>query len=145
MLPSFGTISRRQLGRRRVPEDAIAILKSGGIDDWSAAEALGGWLRSRPRSSAILLCAEFHSGRIRAVLDEVLDPAVAERVRVMPLPDRRFDRTNWWTSRGGIRDLGVNWLVRLQGWLEGPHASPPCENADDYSRGVIKAWREEAP
>ncbi len=144
-LASFETISRRELGVRGVPGDSILILRSRWIDDWAAAEALAGRLRERPESSVLLLCAEFHSARVRAVLNDVLDPAAAKRVRVMPLPDRRFDQTNWWKSRRGVRALGMNWLVRLQGWLGGQAAHPPRKNADDYRRDIIKSWREETP
>ena len=144
-LASSETINRRELGVRGVPGDSILILRSRWIDDWAAAEALSDRLRERPESSVLLLCSEFHSARVRAVLDAVLDPAVAKRVRIMPLPDRRFDQTNWWTSRRGVRTLGMSWLVRLQGWLGGQAAHPPRKNADDYRRDIIKSWREETP
>ena len=144
-LASFETISRRELGVRGVPGDSILILRSRWIDDWAAAEALAGRLRERPESSVLLLCAEFHSALVRAVLNDVLDPAAVKRVRVMPLSDRRFDQTNWWTSRCGVRELGMNWLVRLQGWLGGQAAHPPRKSADDYRRDFIKSWREKTP
>lgn len=144
-LPSFETISRRELGDRGVPGDSISILRSQWIDDWATAETLAVRLRERPESSVLLLCAEFHSARVRAVLDDVLDPAEAARVWVMPLPDRRFDQTNWWTSRCGVREFGMNWLIRLQGWLGGQAAHPPRKSADDYRRDIIKSWREETP
>jgi len=144
-LPSFETISRRELAARGVPRESITILRSRRLDDWASAEALDGWLRDHPESSVLLLCGQFHSARVRAVLDDALDPARAARVRVRSLPDRRFDQTNWWRSRCGVRELGKSWLVRIQGWLGGSADPPPSKNANDYQREIMQAWQEATP
>lgn len=133
-IPSFEAISRRELIGRRVPSDSIVILRSDGIDDWAFAGTLADRIREHPESTVLLLCSEFHSARLRAVIDESLEANAAGRIRIMPLSDRRFNRTDWWKTRGGTRELGLNWLIRLQGWLGDRVSPPPPSNADDYAR-----------
>ena len=144
-LPSFATISRRELSKRGVPREAVVTLPRQGIDDWTTALALGNRLRDRPESAVVLLCDEFHSARLRAVIDESVGEKGASQVRIMPLSDRRFNRDDWWKTRTGARTVGMEWLVLLQHWFSDRESCPPPADADKYERCVIESWRGESP
>lgn len=144
-LPSFATVSRRELSKRGVPEEAVVILPREGIDDWTIARALGDRLSDRPETTVVLLCDEFHSARLRAAVDESVGEKSASQVWIMPLSDRRFNRDDWWKTRTGTRTVGMSWLMLLQHWFSDWGATPPQADADEYEKRVIESWREDAP
>jgi len=138
-LPTFEKLSRRELEARGVPQEAISVLHSEECGDWSTARALSGWLRERPNATLLLLCGQFRSAQLRYALDRVLDPTSAARVHVHPLPDRRYDTTDWWKSRRGFRAFGFAWLIRFHGWLYGGGATqPPRADAEGYERRFLQ-------
>lgn len=146
VLTSFETLSRRALEARGLPPDVVSVIRSDGRDDWATARALKAWLVDRPDGIVVLLCEAFRSAHVRYVLDAVLDPAQAARVRVRALSDRQCDETQWWTSRRGVKAFGENWLrlfhVRYAG---GDHLPPSVCGADDYESGVRRALPEAIP
>jgi hypothetical protein len=139
-LPSFEQLSRRELQARGVPQQSIRVIHSDGDDDWATVRAVRNWLTEQPATSVLLLCAGFSSAHLRYAFDVTLDPAEAARVRVRGLPDRRFDQTNWWTSRSGIKAFGNEWIRQLHGWCAGgDHRPRSLGNADAYERDVLEA------
>jgi uncharacterized SAM-binding protein YcdF (DUF218 family) len=145
VLPSFESLCRRELEARGVPRRAVAVTSSDGLDDWATARAIRAWLADRPQANMLVLCGAFSSAHLRHALDTVLDPADAYRVRTRALDDRRFDRTNWWTTRTGIKAFGIEWLRRLHGWCAGDHPPPPFHLADAYERDVQRSLLECTP
>lgn len=141
-LPSFAAISRRELSVRGLPDNAVSILPSDGNDDWAIARSLNDWLLKHPESVAVVLCDEFHSGRLRAAIDETLGSARAKQMRIAPLPDRRFNRGDWWKTRVGARTVGMEWIMLLRHWLCGREPCPPPAAAGDYERNLIESWGE---
>lgn len=139
VLPFCEAASRRELADRGVPQERISTATSPWFEDWAVARTLDAWMRRQPETSILLLCPQFRSAHMRYVLENTLDRRCAERVRVYPLADRQFDAANWWTSRGGIREFGAAWLVRLHGWLLGGNAAAPSfHNADEYETEFLK-------
>ena len=146
ILPSFETFSRRELKARGLPPKVVSVIHSDGCDDWATARALRAWLADRPNASLVLLCGSFRSAHLRYVLDAVLDPSQAARVRIRALPDRRYDETNWWTSRDGIKAFGFAWLRQLHGWCAGgDHPPPPSCSVDDYENHVRQTLGKATP
>lgn len=142
-LPSFEAISRRGLGARGLPQQAISAISGKGRDDWAKARALRAWLLDRPDASIVVLCGRFRSAHLRYALDTVLDPRQSARVRLRALPDRQYDETNWWTSRTGIKAFGIEWLRRMHDWcVGGEHPPAPLHSADDYERNVVQTLSE---
>jgi hypothetical protein len=128
------------LEKRCVPQQAISVIPGGGFNDWDAARSLAAWLNDHPKDSVLLLCSRFRSALMRRVLDVVLDPNQAARVRVRALPDRRFDESNWWKYRTGFQAFGICWLMRIQTWCGGGDSEPiPCASADDYERDFLNS------
>jgi hypothetical protein len=145
-MPSFETLSRRELESRGLPQQAMSTIRGEGRDDWAIAKTLRKWLAERPHAAVVLLSKRFRTAHVRYVLDAVLDPAEAARVRVRALPGREYDETDWWTSRSGIKAFGFEWLRQLHGWyLAGDHRPVPYRSADDYQRSVLQTLEKAAP
>jgi hypothetical protein len=145
-LEAFDILSRRELENRGLPANAVTAIHSDGRDDWATARAIRVWLTDRPGVSALLLCGRFRSATVRHVLDEALGPTLAGRVRVRGLPDRRFDESNWWTTRTGIKAFGTGWCRRIHGWYASQdYRPPPFCNADDYERKVRRSLTGATP
>jgi hypothetical protein len=146
VMPSFAAMSRRELGARGVPHEAVSVVRGERFNDWATARTLAAWLRDHPGNSVVLLCGQFHSSQLRRALDAVIEPADAASVRVRALPSRRYDDTNWWTCRPGFRAFGGSWLLKFQGWLGGGDAAQtPERSADDYERDFLHALPENTP
>ena len=143
ILPSFEALTRRELAARGIPEYAVSVVQSQGLDDWATAHALQIWLRQRPNASVALLCAAFRSARLRYVLNVVIEPAQAMQVQVYALADPRCHTNNWWTSRRGIKVFAMAWLRLLHAWCIGDSGHPPpCGNADDYEKRFLQPYAE---
>jgi hypothetical protein len=146
IVPTLTHFSERVWDCRHVPREAVSAIHSHGRDDWATAHAIQTWLTEKPGASITLLCDDFRSAHLRGVLDTVLDPTQATRVRVHGLPAQLYDETNWWTSRAGIKAFGIQWLRRLYGWcVGGDHPPPPRHSVDDYQRHVRQAFLEATP
>ena len=135
VLPSFESLCRNELKARDFPPQIISVIRCDGYDDWSTARAIRTWLADHPDAILGLLCGRFRSAKVRYTLDVVLDPEQAARVYVRGLPDHRYDETDWWKSRMGIKAFGFAWLRRLHSWFSDPEHLPPLyRNANDYER-----------
>ena len=146
VLPSFETLSRRELAARGLPKNAVSSIARDGFDDWATARALRAWLLDRPAASVVLLCGRLRSAHLRHVLNVVLDSSQAARVRLRALRDRRYDETNWWMSRSGYKGFGMEWLRQFGAWcVGGDHQPPPLHTADDYEHSLRLTLSEAAP
>lgn len=105
ILPSFEETCLRELGARNVPEDSVAVIPGQAEHMREAAELLDEWLAQRPNARIQVLCDRFNSRCCRLQLDAGLGLADAARLSVHGLPDRRYDETDWWTSRRGIKEF----------------------------------------
>lgn len=141
ILPPFGFVSQCALKALGLPAQVVSTIQRDGCDDWANARALRAWMAHRPDASIVLLGSNFRSAHLRYVLNVVLDPDQAGRVRVRALRDRQSTGANWWTSRTGIKAFGTAWLRQLHGWCAGgDHLPPPsCSVADyeDQTRQVL--------
>jgi hypothetical protein len=146
VVPPFEAQSRQFLAEGGVPQEDISVLHSEGHSDRAFAQTLGAWLRVHSAATVLWACPRFRSANVRLVLDTVLDPAAAKRVRVQALRNSQGDETNWWTTRQSARAFGVAWLIRLQGWLGTDTAAPVAAmTADDYERSFLSGLKEQAP
>lgn len=133
ILEPFATVSYWALKSLGAPTQAMSILRSNGCDDWATARALRTWLVDHPQASIAVFCGSFRSAHLRYALDTVLDADQAARVHVRGLRDSRYNETNWWQSRDGIKEFGIGWLRRLHGWcVGGGHPAPPSVSAGEY-------------
>jgi hypothetical protein len=122
------------------------VIYSDGEDDWAAVRAIRKWLAVRPNASIAVFCGRFHSAHLRYVLNVMLDPSLANRVRIWPLDDPRYDAASWWLSRTGMKAFGIEWLRRSHGWLLGQdHSRPPARSADVYEQDALRSLVEEKP
>jgi hypothetical protein len=146
VIPSLTKLSRRELESRGLSPHAIARIVSNGRDAWATAHALNAWLAEHAEGSMTLLCSRFHSAHLRYVLNAVLDPVQAARVRVCGLADRRFDETNWWLTRDGIKAFGDGWLRQFHSWCIGESCNPsPICSANDFEGVVRRSLSQESP
>ena len=140
VLPSFESLCRDELETQGVPPQDISVVHGDGYDDWSTARAIRTWLADHPNATLLVLCGRFHSAHFQHALDTTLDTGRAACVCVRGLHNRRYDETDWWKSRTGIKAFGYGWLRYLHGWLANRNQQPPVHrNADDYERECLKS------
>jgi hypothetical protein len=136
-IPSFEALVEKMIRSQGRTEKSISMAHSDGIDDWARARAIGTWLADHPNATLLVLCDRFRSAHFRRAIDLGLGATAAARVGVRGLPDERFDETNWWQTRVGIKAFGFAGLRRIHGWLAGgDHVSPLAAGADAYEDEV---------
>jgi hypothetical protein len=145
ILPSFEQTARRELGQRGVADDAVVLVRGRAKDEWEEARLLQTWLQERPEASIVVLCSRFQSGQRRYVLDTVLAPADARRVAVRGLADPRYDETNWWKSRSGVKAVMFGWLRLIYAWGRGEDRDVPRRYTADEYQTLLKTTFGEAP
>lgn len=141
VLPPFEKVVRRELARRGVTVVAISVVPGDGDRYAAAAVALAAWLDAHRDARVLLLCSQFRSAHTRRALNAAISASQADRARICPLSDRRFDESNWWKCRPGWREVGIAWLIRLQGLLGDGQAAQPLRKTtnqyeEDFQRSV---------
>jgi hypothetical protein len=94
---------RDELIARGVAPESIELLELTPDARLEQIERLDGWLTEHPEHRVLILCDRFSSRLWRLRLDRGLSRANRGRVGLRALPDRRYDETNWWRSREGIK------------------------------------------
>jgi hypothetical protein len=129
-LPSGVEVAQRDLDRRGIQADRVAVFAAPGRpnSDWVEVRCLGQWLAENPDAQITLICDRFRSRHKRMILDRVLPPADAARVRLWPVAHPWYDETNWWRRKEGALDtfngflgVGFTWFCgdtsdRWQSW-----------------------------
>lgn len=129
--------SQRDLAALReagVPEEQIEILPFSSYAEWEWARQLHQWTAQNPDRSVAVLCREFDSRRTRYTVDKTASDA-SSTVTIIPLSDRRYDRTNWWKSRTGVKSFWSGGFDLIYALLFGEENPPaPDWNPDDYEK-----------
>jgi hypothetical protein len=135
ILPGFSALSRRELGSRGVADSAIRTLDGTASDTWRAARLLGQWLQDHPEGKVEFYVDRFQSRNLCCVAGQVLQPALAKRIFIHPLPDSKYDETDWWKSRDGVKAFMFAHLALIYARFHGePEEHLPGWNPDDYAR-----------
>ncbi len=128
-----------QIIKAGVPREAIVTLESEAYrDDWDDVRVLGDWVSREDAGCVVVLTSRFCSSTVRYVLDRQVSPTVAGRVHIKSLKDRRFDETNWWRSRMGIKECLSAYLSFVYHRIAGPPASRYEDrwDPDEYERSL---------
>jgi hypothetical protein len=118
LLPEFEK-ARRAISQQGVSPDVIRVLPSETENLWDIADTLSNWLTANPKNSVAIVINRLESGKAQLVLQSALSPKQKARVRMIAIRDSRFDETNWWTSRLGIKAVLENYLRLLHNQLVG--------------------------
>ena len=111
-LPTFTTLTRRELTAQGVPPSAITVLSGETHTDWDHARRLRDWLQRQPGHDLVILCERFDGRRLRYILDRVLGADYAGHVHLLALPQQPYDERDWWRNRLGIAHV-FDCYVRL--------------------------------
>ena len=143
VLPCFDVISRRELAARGVPKEAIMPTDGTWQGPWQEARQMETWLKERPEADMVLLCDRFGSRRWRHILNTVLGPDHARTIEILALPDRRYDETNWWKSRCGVKSLFYGYVALTYAWWQGEDIPERDRwDPDDYERILNETPRD---
>lgn len=97
--------ARGELIRQGVDAEDFVLIDTPVRDLWDAADQLDGWLADRPEATVACVADRLSSGTADVVFRQVLDADAHERVRIHALRDRRYDESDWWRSRRGIKSF----------------------------------------
>jgi hypothetical protein len=135
--PTFEALSQRELAARGVPQDGITLIPVGVRNDWDRGRFLREWLQQQPDVRVAVLCDRFGGRRMRHIFDDTLGANCAAQVRLISLPDRLYDETNWWQHRVATVDLFASYIrfayARL--WGEPPEEGHEWD-PDAYIRSL---------
>ena len=143
--PSFEETTRRQLAARGVAEDAVLSIHAEARDFWDEAHAMSDWLAADPKGTVAWACSPFTSGRMRHVLNKVLDADAASRVSLVIFADPACPPRNWWRSRNGIKEFMFAWLSMIYVWTEGERRSVATPQRVAEFQSEVRAAIGEAP
>jgi hypothetical protein len=123
ILPPGDQVARRELLERGVSEEHLVLLSGESASRTRTAAALSAWLNEHPDQSVNVLCDRFTSRTWKIVLRRAAPLGLAERICVVPLPDRQYDETNWWRSKPGTMAVLNNYIrLGFHWWRSGDEA-----------------------
>lgn len=131
------SVSRRELAIRGVPTTRFEILGTP-VRNWNEElRQLADWLEGLPDAGLVVPCSRFGSACLRQAINRVMPPGVVMRVKVVAVADPRYDETNWWQSRVGVRSMLYALLSRAYSWC-GVSVNDECEewDPDTYERSL---------
>ncbi len=135
VVPSRGETARRALAERDVPVMAVTVVECPGWGDWNRARALRTWLTDNPAARVAVLGDRLNSRRTRGIFRGILGDDLAGRVHWCALPDRRYDETNWWQNKTGLRACCNGYLGLAHGALYGENSRAADEwDPDQYEQ-----------
>jgi len=141
ILPTWTELCRRELGQRGVRDEQLVVQTIEPQPSWDAVRALDRWLAEHPDARLIVLCDRFRSGELAYVYRQILSNEHQARLTVLALPDRRYDESNWWRSRTGIKAFFGTLLARGYTRVRGEESGPPYDpDPDAYERRVVGQW-----
>jgi hypothetical protein len=141
---SFEQTCRNELDKRRIPPSDVVSTRTETRDVWGEARAVADWSKKHPGATVVLACSPLSSGRLRYVLNKVLGPADAARVRLAWLPEPGTSIDSWWRSRRGVKTFMYAWLEMIYAWAEGDDSRPVPAGAAAFQQ-AIRARIGEAP
>ena len=140
VVPSRKEQCLRELGRRGVSPGEVTALPGNDKTPWQIAHALEAWLVEHPTARILVLCERFAGRDLRFVVSKVMHPTLARRVAFRGLPDHRYDETNWWRNRAGVRALAGAAFDLAYDALHGEDAPTVNEfDPDKYERDLRAA------
>lgn len=119
VLPRQDILIARELEKRGVASDKVAVLSGEARDVWEEVQRLGEWLNGHRNSRVLLLCDRFGSAQMRCIIERTLPPEAAARVGIRGLPRQGVDETNWWKTRSGVKFFLFAALDRSFQWIQG--------------------------
>jgi uncharacterized SAM-binding protein YcdF (DUF218 family) len=127
----------RELTRRGIPTTQQEVLTGPCRNDLEVARSIERWLARRPQASVALLCDAFQSRRWQGLLDSVQRPSSVS-LGVYPLVDRRYDVSNWWKSRGGIRTVVLSAISLAVSRINGGATVESAEwDFEEYEQALL--------
>jgi len=120
VLPAWDNVIRGELLRQDVPATVIETLHPGAEDGWDDAKTLERWLDRHPDQRVLVFRERFASQRQRVIYNRELSPQNRARVAIVALPDRRYDETNLWKGKVGIKAFFRQWFCLSCERLVGP-------------------------
>jgi len=135
-----------EMTKRGVPVEKQLVLAGDARTEREVIEQLGRWLDQNSPRQVTVLCDEFQTRRMQTNLRSVLKERAAQ-VGIQPLPDRRFNASDWWKSRPGLRAVMFNYITLL---VAGTHGGGDAErlpawDPDEYERSLKDPDEAEAP
>jgi len=139
ILPPREEVARSRLEERGVPAGAIEFFGEKCRDIWETGRAFKGWMAAHPRSRILILCDRFRSRQTLLALEQVLDADEIARIGIRPLRGYRYDETNWWKVRSGVKGFVSAWLGLWCVWAFGePPQRPEIWTVDEYEAEIAR-------
>ncbi len=144
-MPSFESLSRRQLHARHVPQAAVSALHAAPWNDWATARRWPTGWPITPADACSCSAGNSIADKCAARWTPCSNRTPPRCCTSAALPSRECDDTNWWTRRCGYRAFAESWLLRLQSRPSDDAAKTPEKSGDDYERDFLHAFSERAP
>jgi hypothetical protein len=139
VIPPGEELCRERLIRDGVSPDAIHFVDGKSRSDWQAARLIGEWLDEHSGKRINVLCERFSSHRWSFIFDRTIAPSNRSRLAIEAVADPRFDETNWWRSRSGIKSYFHNIFRIGYARLHGEDSVLPTDwSPEKYESSLLK-------
>jgi uncharacterized SAM-binding protein YcdF (DUF218 family) len=102
--------------RRGVPREILHPLPMPVRSTVDEVKRLNGELERRGVKKALVVTSNYHTRRVRAVLNRFGLKSI--QYRVISAPDEFFDPQNWWESRDAKKTVLLEYSKLMNWWLE---------------------------
>ena len=102
IMPTRSQISVTQLMKHGIAPSSISLLSPQANSTAHLAQILDHELSNNPKIEIAILCDAFHTRALQITFNSKLSPKSANRISIIGLPNRQFDRNNWWQSKAGL-------------------------------------------
>jgi|GEM_PF-2827153 len=134
--------ARQKLERDGVAPDAIKLLPGESRCEWDTARILVAWLKENRDKRVRVFCNLLDSRRWTMIFDRVVDDSSRSRVTVEGVTDPRYDETNWWRDRTGIKTYFFSLFRLSYAYWRGEDQMPDVDwSPDAFESTVLESRR----
>ena len=142
VVPPIEELGKQKLLREGIAADAIDIIEGACQSEWDVVRSLDVWLNAHPDQRVRLLCDSFSSRRWRLIVERSLAAPNLARVEVEGIVDPRFNESNWWKSRTGLKGFLYNVFRQEYVRWHGEDRLPVIDwSADKYEPAALEPRR----
>lgn len=134
IVPTRESLTRGELTKRGVPEEAVVTLSVDEDSSWAWARRLDQWLGDKPTETVIVFCERLESRQVRHVLKQVLAAPHFELIVMRAMPNPCYCETDWWHRKEGLMGVFNSYLSSVYDRFSGETQMQPDWDPDEYER-----------
>jgi hypothetical protein len=137
IIPPREALARHRLALAGIAAEMVDITPRAARTSADSLRDVAAWLAERSEATAIVLCPRLEGRRLALERDRYVEPALAQRMRIVAIADRELDERCWWRDRLSAKSLLSAWIgLAIEVCFGEMHPEPDDWDPDQYEKSL---------